>query len=357
MKNNLFSFATSELSQDAFICWCLNWINYPNEELYFMAKDIFFNLLKEEKDLENEEIEIKRQVKKIDVLVLLKKSKKAYIIEDKTYTSEHSDQINKYRETIKNDFKEEINDIKTVYFKTGFWFSDDYKTANDESKVIKIDRENFLGILKQYRGKNQILDDYCEYFEEVTKQEEKEKNYLISEEEFKNNNYWYWNMSKSSISQYQFMKDIFSQIEKIESSNSTYGGRPYTQFNILRGIFKNENNENFNEDKRNYTIFWRIDTVERGPYISINFYTHHYKNNDPKPQSRVYEYNRLKEKIEKIVKEKCSNILNWENIQGKFINRWEQNLLIIPLKDYLISREKCNKLLECIRIIDGELKK
>ena len=48
MKNNLFTFATSELSQDAFICWCLNWINYPNEILYPMAKDIFLNLLKEE---------------------------------------------------------------------------------------------------------------------------------------------------------------------------------------------------------------------------------------------------------------------------------------------------------------------
>ena len=47
MKNNLFTFATSELSQDAFICWCLNWINYPNEILYPMAKDIFLNLLKE----------------------------------------------------------------------------------------------------------------------------------------------------------------------------------------------------------------------------------------------------------------------------------------------------------------------
>lgn len=55
MKNNLFTFATSELSQDAFICWCLNWINYPNEILYPMAKDIFLNLLKEE-NLENEKI-------------------------------------------------------------------------------------------------------------------------------------------------------------------------------------------------------------------------------------------------------------------------------------------------------------
>jgi len=187
-KNNLFSFATSELSQDAFICWCLNWINYPNEELYPMAKDIFSELLKEE-NLENEKVEILRQYKKIDVLVILKNSKKAFLIEDKTYTSEHSEQIKRYKETIKNDFKEEINDVKTVYFKTGFWFSDDYKTTIDENKVnIKIDRKNFLDILNKYRGKNPILDDYYEYFEEVTKQEEKEKNYFISKEELNQKN-------------------------------------------------------------------------------------------------------------------------------------------------------------------------
>ena len=355
MKNNLFSFATSELSQDAFICWCLNWINYPNEELYSMAKDIFLNLLKEA-NLENEKIEILRQYKKIDVLVILKNSKKAYIIEDKTYTSEHSEQIKRYRENIQNDFKEEINNIKTVYFKTGFWFSYDYHIVNEKDKInIKIDREDFLKIISKYKEKNQILDDYCEYFERVIENEEKEKNYLINKEEIKEKGYWGLNISKSSISQYQFMGDIFSD-GYIESGRSV-GGRPYTQFNILRSIFPNENDENFNEDKRNYTIFWRIDTVERGPYISINFYTHHNKNNDPKPQSRIYEYNRIKEKIEKIVKEKCSNILNWENIQGKFSNYWEQNLLIIPLKDYLISKEKCDKLVECIRIIDGELRK
>ena len=175
-KNNLFSFATSELSQDAFICWCLNWINYPNESLYPMAKDIFSNLL-EEKDLENEEVEIKRQYKKIDVLVLLKKSKKAYIIEDKTNTFE-SNQITRYKEELEKDAKIKENNIKTVYFKTGFWFSDDELVKTD----IKISRKKIIDILDKYREKNPILDDYCEYFEEVTKQEEKEKNYLISEE-------------------------------------------------------------------------------------------------------------------------------------------------------------------------------
>jgi len=321
MKNNLFSFATSELSQDAFICWCLNWINYPNEELYPMAKDIFSNLL-EEKDLENEEVEIKRQYKKIDVLVILKNSKIAYIIEDKTYTFEHK-QIQRYKEEIEKDPKIKENTIKTVYFKTGFWFSYDDLVSAD----IKIDREDFLKIIKKYKGKNQILDDYCEYFERVTEDEEKEKNYLISQEEIKEKSYWGLNISKSSISQYKFMRDIFKD-GYIESGRSV-GGRPYTQFNILRRVFPNKDNEYLSEDK----------------------------NNDPKPQSRIHEYNRLKEKIEKIVKEKCSNMLNWENIQGKFLNYWEQNLLIIPLKNYLISKEKFDKLVECIKIIDTELRK
>ena len=353
MKNNLFTFATSELSQDAFICWCLNWINYPNEELYPMAKDIFSELLKEE-NLENEKVEILRQYKKIDVLVILKKSKKAYIIEDKTYTSEHSEQIKRYKETIKNDFKEEINDVKTVYFKTGFWFSDDYKTTSDENKVNKkIDRKNFLDILNKYRGKNQILDDYCEYFERVTESEEKEKNYLISEEELTQKKYWELNIARSIITQYQFMRYIFSK--RYIRSGRSIGGGVYTQYDILKDkVFPDTKNENLNENKRTYSVFWRIDSKDKiGPYISINFYTEHSKG-DIKPRCREDEYNKLKDKIEKIIENNC---LDLQIVKCKFYNYWEPNLLIIPLRNYLISKEKCDKIVECIRIIDRELRK
>lgn len=352
MKNNLFTFATSELSQDAFICWCLNWINYPNEELYSMAKDIFLNLLKEA-NLENEKIEILRQYKKIDVLVILKNSKKAYIIEDKIYTSEHSEQIKRYRETIKNDFKEEINDIKTVYFKTGFWFSYDYHIVNEKDKInIKIDREDFLKIISKYKGKNQILDDYCEYFYGVTEQEEKEKNYLISQEEFKNNNYWYWNMSKSAISQYQFIKEIFSK-GYIRSGRSI-GGGVYTQYDILKDkVFPDTKGEDLSENKRKYSVFWRIDTKNKiGVYISLNFYTEHNKG-DVKPRCREDEYNKLKDKIKKIIDDNCSNL---QITECRFYNYWEPNLLIIPLKEYLVSKSECDKLISYIRIISQKLK-
>ena len=327
-KNNLYSFATSELSQDAFICWYLNWINYPNEELYPMAKDIFSNLL-EEKDLENEEIEIKRQVKKIDVLVLLKKSKKAYIIEDKTYTSEHSEQIKRYKETIKNDFKEEINDVKTVYFKTGFWFSDDDLV----SAHIKIDREKFLNILKEYKGKNPILDDYYEYFEEVTKQEEKEKNYFISKEELNQKKYWELNIAWSAISQYEFMRNIFPN-GYIRSGRSI-GGGVYTQYDILKNkVFPDTREENLPENKRIYSVFWRVDSKDKiGSYISINFYTEHGKG-DKKPRAREDKYIKLKEKIKKIIDD---NFIKIEEVECRFYDYWEPNLLMISLKNYLIS--------------------
>lgn len=343
MKNNLFNFATSELSQDGFICWCLNWINYSNEDLYPMAKDIFSNLL-EEKNLENEEIEIRRQYKKIDVLVILKNSKKAYIIEDKTNTFENN-QITRYKEAIKN----EIDTIKTVYFKTGFWFSDDDSVLAD----IKINREDFLGILNKYRGKNQILDDYCEYFERVTESEEKEKNYLISEEELTQKKYWELNIARSIITQYQFMRYIFSK--RYIRSGRSIGGGVYTQYDILKDkVFPDTKNENLNENKRTYSVFWRIDSKDKiGPYISINFYTEHSKG-DIKPRCREDEYNKLKDKIEKIIENNC---LDLQIVKCKFYNYWEPNLLIIPLRNYLISKEKYDKIVECIRIIDRELRK
>ena len=33
VSTNLFDYATSELSQDAFICWLVSWINHKEENL------------------------------------------------------------------------------------------------------------------------------------------------------------------------------------------------------------------------------------------------------------------------------------------------------------------------------------
>ena len=44
-ENKLFKFATKELSQDAFICWCINWINYKDSRLYDLGKNMLNEIL------------------------------------------------------------------------------------------------------------------------------------------------------------------------------------------------------------------------------------------------------------------------------------------------------------------------
>ncbi len=45
-KNNLFQYATSELSQDAFLAWSINWLNYKEEPLYEYGKAMLDLLLR-----------------------------------------------------------------------------------------------------------------------------------------------------------------------------------------------------------------------------------------------------------------------------------------------------------------------
>ncbi|MGB5988251.1 MAG: hypothetical protein WBG43_00710 [Marinifilaceae bacterium] len=95
---NIFNYATSELSQDAVISWLLNWANPINKDknnnLHTIGK-YFLESLLEKKGIALGDltcIEIKQQYKSIDVFVHLIMDGKTYgiIIEDKVYTSSHS---------------------------------------------------------------------------------------------------------------------------------------------------------------------------------------------------------------------------------------------------------------------------
>jgi len=264
-RNNIFNFATSELSQDAFICWCLNWLNYEDSELRALAVD----LLKEfgEEDVsDNQEIFIKRQFKKIDILVVFKELNRVYIIEDKVNSSERKKQLEEYEEKInKLDENEKKNlridgnlEVKTVYFKTGFHFSPDKNVK--ANKIIT--GEIFKEILEKYRNKSEILDSYYEYLVEKLITQENEKNYL----ECKVESHKDWNIAKSNIAQYCFLKEIFSE-ERIVSFRNKGNGSAVSQYNLLGKrlpIF---------ETSERYLIFWRMDnTKKEGPYLRLNFY-------------------------------------------------------------------------------------
>ena len=106
-KPNLFDYATSELSQDAFICWLLKWSNPEyievSKELHLCGTEIiktFFNKHNVEFPQTIESVEVFKQNKNIDVLCIVN-SIYPIIIEDKTTTVEHSDQLTRYFEDIK----------------------------------------------------------------------------------------------------------------------------------------------------------------------------------------------------------------------------------------------------------------
>lgn len=140
-KPNLFDFATSELSQDAIICWLLSWAkpDYKAAEPELNACAI--DLLKaffEKRGLafpeKVESIEITKQDCHIDVLCIVN-GMYPILIEDKTHTSQHSDQLNRYfEEVLQRGFDAEK--VVPIYFKT--------RDQSDYSEVKKNGYEPFL---------------------------------------------------------------------------------------------------------------------------------------------------------------------------------------------------------------------
>ena len=116
---NIFKYATSELSQDAVICYFAEWAN-PTYKEHPMHKvgQLFVQKMLDKWDVTNtiDKVEVYRQYKNIDVLLVINE-KYAMIIEDKTYSSEHSNQLNKYKESVQTDKNFKDYEIKGIYFK------------------------------------------------------------------------------------------------------------------------------------------------------------------------------------------------------------------------------------------------
>ena len=171
-RPNLFKFATSELSQDAFLCWLIQWADTNYKKFDPALHQAGMNFLKSisvkhEKNSQKDplkeaislEVEVRRQHKKIDVLALISKEEKKYVlvIEDKINSFMHSKQLSRYRRIAKDDFND--HDPLLVYFKTG-GIQRAAKAENDG--YIVYSRRDFLDVLKPYaeETKDSILRDY-----------------------------------------------------------------------------------------------------------------------------------------------------------------------------------------------------
>lgn len=108
-------------------------------------------------------LEISRQYKNIDVLLQVKHKgvKKAIIIEDKVHSSEHDNQLQRYKVELSTEYTPE--NIICIYYKTGF--QSDYLTVKNAGYKI-FDREKILNLLGQYIDdiNNNIFCDYYSYW-------------------------------------------------------------------------------------------------------------------------------------------------------------------------------------------------
>jgi hypothetical protein len=104
MKPNLFEIATKELSQDGFFTWLLQWADPGcgeyNPGLQSCARD-FIKLLLKGHAAPNygiKKVEAGRQWEKIDIWAVVNDDW-FIVIEDKTFTGEHSEQLSRYKKT------------------------------------------------------------------------------------------------------------------------------------------------------------------------------------------------------------------------------------------------------------------
>lgn len=122
MKNNLFYYATSELSQDAFICWICSFAfdDCTDPILHKCAKQLLRLFVPDLSEQDIRLVDVERQVGHVDVLLTISTGNQLYkiIVEDKTFTSEHDNQLMRYLEQIEAAHPDCI--AKGVYYKTGF---------------------------------------------------------------------------------------------------------------------------------------------------------------------------------------------------------------------------------------------
>ena len=181
---NFFRFASSELSQDAFIIWLLEWANpeyiHADNELH-KAAQAFVRLLllpdDSKEDLQISSIKCKSQYNNIDVLALIEDDSNnkqyAVIIEDKTDTTVHDNQLIRYSKDVNKRYNN--YELHCVYFKTGNESKHSlnkieseykkYKWENNNNPIFKmVLRDDILRVLEPYKSsiKNLIFNDFVE---------------------------------------------------------------------------------------------------------------------------------------------------------------------------------------------------
>lgn len=188
MKPNIFDIATKELNQDAFITWLIqfadNKYQTADPDLNECGKTFVAHLIKKQiPDFKEPIIKVEagRQWENIDVWAEIN-DKYLIIIEDKTQSSHHSNQLKRYKENsekwcISNHYEPPI----CIYLKTGNESQSSLKQIEEHGYSI-YSRLDFINLLSQFAiTTNNIFIDFYERLVKIEKSNNEFENKLIKE--------------------------------------------------------------------------------------------------------------------------------------------------------------------------------
>ncbi len=165
---NIFSFATSELSQDAILSWMMKWADdqYKTEDPYLckLGKSMV-SLLTGLRQDKIHTVDVGRQWCGIDIWAEINDD--AFLmIEDKTSTSIHDNQLERYRDIVENEYHHKRDKLFFSYVKTGNEALQVEKRIQEKGYKT-INRKNLLAVLNAYEGKNPLVIDYRQHLQEI----------------------------------------------------------------------------------------------------------------------------------------------------------------------------------------------
>lgn len=357
--NNIFKYATKELSQDAFLCWSINWLNEAaSHPLYQYGKAILDLFLADKNQEHYYEVEVRSQYEKIDVLVLFKDvegNPHALIIEDKTNTSEHSNQMLRYKEKLLEKTATDTSlqkyknpKVHLVYIKTGIMYDEDIRMVGKGATVVDLD--DLLRVVSRFSKLNvsEILSSFNDHIQGIKNRR------LAVEAQIENGQYEA--ALQDCYGQFYFLNKIFSERSKGTKIGNQYidanpnppvfidniysgtnnGGTPWTQY-CFWGDKYPRNFINENENEYHY-LFWRIDckwrqyeTNKWKPYFYIalrHYDTHAHSGIEYLDERKRFVYRKFRNHAD-------IEYAKWPHIFSKVgvrENYKESDLLFIPIE-------------------------
>jgi len=252
---NIFKYATTELSQDAVICWLVACAK-DAEEPYRKRGTEFVHRLWAHGCATNGDrsccitniTEPQRQYQKVDVYFQARVNADlvSFVIEDKIDTKMHGNQLARYRDEIRGDNRHE-GAVCLIYYKIGYVFDDERRQAKEEGYAV-FGAEDMLAFLNTAP----VQDDH-----EILRQYRDHLTSLIDERNTRLKN---WNMAYDFV-QYEFMSRLRDWLVKHKDSWAgclTGEMRPADgQDSVGRG--KNLNGGPWTQYWFCKYLFWRLD--------------------------------------------------------------------------------------------------